>query len=150
MAKLIDIEEFMLSDKIAVAGVSRDPKKFSRVMYKTLKGKNFNLVPINPNIEEIDGEKCYKSVEELPGDIKRLLITTPKEQTEKVVKEAIDKEIEMVWIQQGSNTKSAFETAEKSDMKVVNNECILMFAKPVKGIHGIHKFLRTVFGGMPK
>lgn len=150
MARLIDIEEFMVSEKIAVAGVSRNPKKFSRVMYNHLKKNDISLVAINPNVDEIDGEKCYKSVGDLPSDYKRLLITTPKSQTESVVKEAINKGMEMVWIQQGSSTKEAFELVKKSNMKVINNECVLMFAKPVKGIHGIHKFLRTMFGGMPK
>ena len=81
----------MVSDKIAVAGVSRNPKKFSRVMFNNLRKKGLNLIPINPNVEDLDGEKTYKSVGDLPADVKRLLITTPKSQTESVIQEAIDK-----------------------------------------------------------
>jgi len=149
MAKLNDIEAFLSPGKIAMAGVSRNPKKFSRTIFKNLKKKNLQLVPINPNMDDIDGDKCYKSVAELPTDIKKLLVTTPKANTETIVKEAIEKGIEIIWIQQGSNTEAAFNVAEESDMKVINNVCILMHAKPVKGIHGFHSFLAKLFGAFP-
>ncbi len=150
MAKLIDIEAFLAPGKIAIAGVSRNPKKFSRVVYKNLKNKNFDIVPVNPNTEEIDGDKCFKDIACLPGDIKKLLILTPKKETENVINDAIVKGVEIVWVQPGAESASAIEIAQQSDLKLINKECILMHLKPAKGIHGFHAFLAKLFGSFPK
>ena len=60
-----DVSRFLSLGKYAVAGVSRDPKKFGHVMFRELRQKGMDVVPINPNADTIDGVKCYSSVSEL-------------------------------------------------------------------------------------
>ena len=144
-----EIESVLNSKKLAFAGVSGDPKKFSRIVYKELKEKGYELYPVNPKLDDVDGDKCYGSVTEVPDDVKWGILMTPKASTSKVLKEAIDKGFESIWIQQGAHTPESLEVAEKAGIKLVYNKCIMMFASPVKGVHAFHRFLARIFGKVP-
>ncbi len=102
MVTLNVIQKFLEPRKFAIAGASRNLKKFGGSIFKELKDNGFELYPINPNADEIQGVKCYKSVEDLPSDVDHLFIVTPKYETEIVARAAIKKGIQMIWIQQNS------------------------------------------------
>ncbi len=150
MVTLNEIQKFLEPRKMAIAGASRNLKKFGGVVFKELREKGFELYPINPNAEEIQGVKCYKSVDEIPKDVMHLLILTSKEETEVVALAAVKKGIKMIWIQQKSETPEVIKTIEKAGIPLIYNKCIMMFATPVKGFHGFHRFLAKSFGGYPK
>jgi len=150
MVTLNEIQNFLAPRKMAVAGVSRNPKKFGGAIFKELIEKGFDLYPINPNAEEIQGQKCYKSVEELPADVEHLLIVTPKYETETIARAAVRKGINMIWIQQQSDTPEAVKVLEDAGIQLIHKKCIMMFASPVKSVHGFHRFFVKAFGGYPK
>lgn len=150
MITLNDIQNFLATRKFAIAGVSRNPKKFGAVIFKELREKGFILYPINPNTEEIQGVKCYKSVEELPRDVEHLFIITPKGETESVAKAAVAKGMKMVWIQQKSDTPEAIKLIKDAEIPLIYKKCIMMFADPVKSFHAVHRFFTKTFGGYPK
>ena len=150
MVTLNVIQKFLEPRKMAIAGASRNIKKFGGVVFKELHDKGFSLYPINPNAEEIQGIKCYKSVDELPADVEHLLILTSKEETNSVVQAAITKGIKMIWIQQKSETTEALKNIKEAEIQLIYNKCIMMFAAPVKGVHEFHRFLSKTFGAYPK
>jgi len=150
MTTLNEIQKFLATKRFAIAGVSRDEKKTGGAFFKELREKGFDIVPINPNANEIQGVKCYNSVLDLPDDVKHLHILTKKTETNSVVKDAIEKGIEMVWIQQGSHTPEAVEAVEKAGIPLIYKKCIMMFAEPVNSIHKFHRGLVKFFGGYPK
>jgi predicted CoA-binding protein len=149
-ATLNEIQQFLAPKKFAVAGASRNPKKFGGTVIKDLKERGFELFPVNPNAEEIQGLKCYNTVSELPADVKHLLILTPKEKTLEIVKLAVENKMEMVWIQQMSETPEAIAVLEEAGIPFIQKKCIYMFADPVKGPHNFHRFLVKIFGRYPK
>ena len=67
-----DVARFLSLEKYAIAGVSRDPKKFGQVVFRDLRKKGMDVVPINPKADTIDGVKCYSSVSDLPADVRGL------------------------------------------------------------------------------
>jgi hypothetical protein len=150
MVTLNQIQDFLAPRKMAMAGVSRNPKKFGGAIFKELKEKGFELYPINPNAEEIQGVKCYKSVGDLPAEVEHLFIVTPKYETDVVARAAVNKGMKMVWIQQQSETPEAVKTIEEAGIPLIYKKCIMMFADPVKSVHGFHRFLVKTFGGYPK
>jgi len=150
MTTLNKIQKFLEPRKMAIAGVSRNPKKFGAYVFAELKKKGFELYPINPNTDVIQGLKCYKSVDDLPADVKHLFIVTPKEEAESIVLAAVNKGIEMIWIQQKSETPEAVRIIEKAHIPLIYNRCLMMFAEPVTGGHNIHRFFVKVFGTYPK
>ena len=150
MITLTDIQNFLAPKKLAIAGVSRNPKKFGTVVFNELKEKGFEIYPINPNVDEIFGGKCYRSVTDLPEDVKYLYIVTPKDETVEVIKAAINKGIEKIWIQQSSDTPEAIKLAEENNIPLIYKKCIFMFVEPVESVHKFHRFIVRLFGAYPK
>jgi predicted CoA-binding protein len=149
MTTLKQINEFIDSQPLALVGVSRNPKKFGYVAYKELKDKGMNIVPVNPEADQIMGEKSYRNVTMLPPEVKGIIILTKKEKTAAVVKEAREKGIRQIWIQQMADSKDAIEELRGSDINYITGECILMHYRP-NGIHKFHGRLKKFFGGFPK
>ena len=149
MTTLKQINEFIDSQPLALVGVSRNPKKFGYAAYKELKDKGMNIVPVNPEADQIMGEKSYRNVTMLPPEVKGIIILTKKEKTASVVKEAREKGIRQIWIQQMANSKEAIEELRGSDINYITGECILMHYRP-NGIHKFHGRLKKFFGGFPK
>lgn len=144
------IEEFISAKKIAIAGVSRDPKKFGHTIFADLQKKGYEIYPVNPAIDEIGGVTCYHSVSQLPQEVRHLLILTPKNKTLEVLKEAFAKGINNIWIQQMSDTPEALDYAKGKPINLVAKQCILMWTDPVSGVHKFHKTIMKIFGALPK
>ncbi|NLJ44535.1 MAG: CoA-binding protein [Bacteroidales bacterium] len=143
------IEEFLGSEPIAMAGVSRNPKKFGFAAFRELKEKGMNVIPVNPYAEEIHGCTVYKDIMSLPDNVRGLIVMTGKNQTASVIRDAKTKGIKQIWIQQMAESKEALKELEGSGINYITKECILMHYKP----HSIHKFhagLRKFFGRFPK
>jgi uncharacterized protein len=149
MATKNQIEQFLANEPIAMAGVSRNPKKFGRVAYEELTRKGLNLIPVNPNMEAINGTTCYANISALPENVNSLLIMTKKDQTAKVVEAALAKGIKNIWIQQSSDTPEAMDLLKGTDINIITKQCILMHHKP-DSFHKFHRNLKRFFGGLPK
>ena len=149
-ATLHDIQQFLDTKRVAIAGVSRNPKKFGNQLFARLKELDYELFPINPSADNIDDIQAYSSVNELPVEVKHLIIVTPKKETEKVVMNAIAHGIDSMWIQPMSGTPDAIKIAKESDVRLVTGQCIYMWTDPVSGIHKFHKTIMKLFGQLPK
>ena len=145
-----DIERFFEPRKLAIAGASRNPKKFGNQIFKELLNRGYEVFPVNPHADEIEGVKCYHSVSDIPGEVKSLLIVTPREHTDEVLREAINKGISNIWVQQMSETEDTIKIAEEYQVDVIYKKCIFMFAEPVAGIHKFHRTIVRIFGRLPK
>jgi uncharacterized protein len=149
MTTLKQINEFLDSQPIALVGASRSPKKFGYSVLKELKEKGMKIIPVNPVAEEILGEKSYPNVKMLPPEVKGIIVVTKKDQTASVIRDAKEKGIKNIWIQQMAESKEALDELKDSGINFIKGECILMFYKP----HSLHKFhgsLKKFFGRFPK
>jgi uncharacterized protein len=143
------IESFLTEKKIAIAGVSRNSKKFGHTVFQELSQRGYDVYPVNPNTDSLGGTPCFQSISALPSDVRNLLIVTPKSQTAGVVKEAVSKGISGIWIQQMSETPEAMQFALENKVDLVARQCILMWIEPVKNIHRFHRNLKKLFGLLP-
>ncbi len=144
-----DIEGFLAEKTLAVAGASRDPRSFSAAAMRELTAKGYTVIPVNPNAESIEGQTCYPSLAKLPRKVGGVIVFTPPAQTEKVVREAVAAGIRRIWIQQGAQSEEALAFCRDKDLPAVSRQCILMYAEPVASIHGFHRWVKRLFGGMP-
>jgi predicted CoA-binding protein len=149
MTTLKQINQFLENQPIALVGVSRNPKKFGAAAFRELRDKGMNVIPVNPEADEIMGEKSYRNISSLPADTKGVIIMTRKEKTAAVVKEAIEKGIREIWIQQMADTREALREVEGRDINCITGECILMHYKPTS-IHKFHATLKKFFRVFPK
>jgi predicted CoA-binding protein len=149
MTTLKQINEFLDSQPIALVGASRNPKKFGYAAFKELKEKGMKIIPVNPVADEIMGVKSYTSVKMLPPEVQSIIVFTKKAQTASVIRDAKEKGIKQIWIQQMADSKEAMDELKDSGINCITGECILMHYKP----HSIHKFhgsLKKLFGRFPK
>lgn len=143
------IQDFLAQKKIAVAGVSRKKSKFGNALYNELKKKGYDVVPINPNLESYDDNKCYHSVLSLPDDVTGLVINTKTDVSKKLLKQATEKGIHHIWLQQGSADKNLLANLPNGNTNVVSGQCLLMFTNG-EGVHGFHKWIKKTFGNYPE
>jgi len=120
------IKEFLRKENIfAVVGVSRDKKKYGYKVYKNLKEAGYKVCPINPNANEIDGEKCYSGLSKLPEKPDVVNLVVQPRVTEEVVKECKRLGIKKVWMQPGSESKKAVNFCLENNIEVIYNICIM-------------------------
>jgi uncharacterized protein len=146
----VTIEEFVAQRKLAVVGVSRSAKRYGAAAYRELKAKGYQLYPVHPEAESVIGDRCFPSLAALPEPVDGVLVIVPPAQAERVVEEAITAGIRRIWLQRGAESEAALERCKAAGISVVHGECILMFAGRPGFPHNVHRFFRSVFGGLPK
>src|SRR6266542_3101013 len=125
MATRAAVDAFLAEHKLAVVGVSRSGRGFGNMAVRELRGKGYEVFPINPNSPE-----CFPSLQALPERPGGVLIVVPPQQTEQVVSDAAAAGITHVWIQQGAVSDSAVHFCDEHGITAVAGECILMYAAP--------------------
>ncbi len=111
---------------IAVVGMSPTEGKPSNYVPKYLIEKGYNVIPVNPIYEEILGNKSYPKVSDIPHQVDIVDIFRKSDDVLPVVQDAILKDgIKVIWMQLGIYNREAMEIAEKKDIGVVFNRCIL-------------------------
>lgn len=142
------IQAFLAESAIAVVGVSRSGKGFGNVAVRELRRKGYRIYPVNPNADLIDGERCYRSLADLPEPVRAVLVVVPPDQALGVVREAARAGVTRVWLQQGAEAPFVTLACDELGLDVIAGECILMFAKPT-GVHKAHRWVWKVMGKLP-
>ena len=120
---------------VAVVGVSRDSRKDSYIVAEYLKSKGYDVIPINPFADEILGEKCYKSLQDIPEDSQKKVevvdIFRPSQDVPPIVDQAIELrkkhgKPEVIWMQLGIVNEEAAKSAGEAGFRVVMNKCMMV------------------------
>jgi hypothetical protein len=144
------VADFVGQRKLAVVGVSRQGKKFGNFAFRELRSKGYELFPVHPQAETIEGERCYPSLRALPEPVDALLIVVPPAQTEQVVRDAATAGIRRVWMQQGAESPAAIQFCQENGIREVHGECILMFSEPLAWWHRAHRWAWRLLGKLPQ
>jgi len=143
------VEDFLSEQKIAVVGISRSKNKFGNAIYRELKKKGYALFPVNPNMDEFEGDKCFSSLSSVPEQVDALIINIPPKNTKAIVEEAKNVGIKKIWMQQGSESEEAIKFCNENNIEVITGECILMFAEPAAFFHRAHRWVNKITGKLP-
>jgi predicted CoA-binding protein len=114
---------------IAVVGASNNPSKYGYRIYKDLKDAGYKVYPVNPKEEQIQGDRAYSNIGALPEKPDVVDIVTPPQATEKIVREAADQRIDIVWMQPGAESKEAIDYARQNGIGVIHSACIMIERK---------------------
>ena len=109
---------------VAMVGASADPQKPSNVVFRYLTVHGYNVVPVNPTIAEVYGQKCYPSLSAIPGKIEVVDVFRKSEDVPLIVDEAIKIGAKAVWMQEGIVNEAAAKKAEASGLLVVMDKCM--------------------------
>lgn len=118
-------EELMKKKIWAVVGATTDKDKYGYKIYKELKEAGYKVYPISPKYEEIDGDKAYKSLRDLPEKPEVVdFVVNPKIGIG-IVKECAQLGIENIWLQSGTVSEEILEFAKEKGINAVE-ACVLV------------------------
>jgi predicted CoA-binding protein len=149
MVTRASVDRFLACRSLAVVGASRKGNKFGNTILKELARKGYEVFPVHPEADRIDGRAAYPRLESVAGKAEGAVIVVPPAATEKVVAEAADAGITKLWLQQGAESEEAIRICRERGIDVVFGECILMFAEPAAFIHRVHRWINGVMGKLP-
>ena len=143
------IESFIQSKSIAVYGVSRTGKKFGNFAYRALRERGYHLYPIHPEVDQVEGDRCFREIGDIPDNVDAALIVLPAVQAEAVLSQIASAGVKNIWLQQGAESDAALRICKEEGLNVVHGQCILMFAEP-SGFHKVHQWIWKLLGKIPK
>ncbi|GAA0572089.1 CoA-binding protein [Rhizomicrobium electricum] len=149
------VAAFLAGKRIAVAGVSREPKlHVGNAIFKKFTAGGYETFAVNPNATEVEGVKCYPALGAIPGDIDGVVIATRPEMAASVVRQCVEKGVRRVWFHRafgaGSVSPEALEAAKSAGIETINGGCPMMFLEPVDGGHRFICRLLQLFGKVPR
>ena len=112
------------SIRIAIVGLSPRDERDSHKVAKYLMENGYEIVPVNPGQKEILGQKCYKTLEDIPSpvDVADLFLNSTR--VPAVVDQAINKGISVIWMQLGVIHHEAAKKAREAGVTVVMDLCM--------------------------
>ena len=120
-----EIIEILNLKKVAVIGMSKHQEKAAHFVPKYLSENGFDIIPVNPNSDEILNKKCYKEINDIKDDIDIVDVFRPSEDVLPFVKDAIKKNPKVIWLQEGIHNEDAENLAREHGIDVVFNRCML-------------------------
>jgi hypothetical protein len=122
--------EHLISDFInrrvwAVVGASEDETKYGNRIFRSLLASGYKVYPVNPRGGEIEGQKVYPSLAELPERPEVVDIVVPPAVAQQIVKDAHALGLNRVWLQPGAESEAAIAYGEEHGMEVVHDACAM-------------------------
>jgi uncharacterized protein len=148
--------EFLANKRIAVTGVSRNPKggHGSNIVYQRLRQRGYEVVAVNPNADTVEGDRCYPDLGSIPGGVDAVVIGTRPERAEATMRECAKLGIRRVWMHRGpgagSVSEAAAEYGRQRGIRVIDGGCPLMFSPTADAGHKAMRLVFTLTGRVPR
>lgn len=147
--------DFLANKRVAVTGVSRNPKGHgANVVYQRLKDRGYDVVAVNPNADRVEGDTCYPDLKSVPGGLKAVMIGTRPDIAETTMRECVDLGIEQVWMHRGPGAGSVSVTAtaygRQHGVTVIDGGCPCMFDPTADPGHKMMRWMFGLNGHVPK
>jgi len=147
------IDDFLNQKRLAMAGVSRHWKDFSRLVYREFQRRGYDMVPVHPEAEEIEGSQCFRTMQEIDPPVDGVLLMTKPSVTEAVVRDCAAAGVRRVWMYRGAGpgavSPAAVGFCEESGIEVIPGYCPYMFFEKPGFVHSAHVFLMKLTGKYP-
>lgn len=157
MTRTVDAaQEFLTCTRIAVTGVSRDPKgEASNGIFRRLRERGYTVFAVNPLATEVEGgEPAYPDLASIPGGVEAVVIATRPEHALATVREAAATGVRQVWMHRsfgaGSVDPEAVRVGREAGLTVIDGGCPLMFGPASDRGHRLMCRWFTMTGKVPK
>ncbi len=147
--------EFLEKRRIAVTGVSREPSNHgSNVVYRRLRDRGYDVFAVNPNAEEVEGDRSYPDLASIPGGVEAVVIATRPETADQTMRECTELSIGQVWMHRGpgpgSVSESAAEYGREHGVAVIDGGCPCMFGPTADTGHKAMCLVLKLTGNVPR
>ena len=111
---------------IAVVGISSGQKRPSNYVAQYLMEKDYNIIPVNPNLHAWEGKKCYPTLQSIPNSIRIdvVLVFRRSEYCAEIANDAVETNAKALWLQEGITSKEAEKIAIRHNLLFVMNRCM--------------------------
>jgi predicted CoA-binding protein len=138
---------FLACRRIAVVGVSRDRRGFSRSLAEELARRGYDVVPVNPlGGDPVAGVRCVRRVQDITPPPEAALLLTAPEATEQVVRDCAASGVRRVWMHRGMGPGAASPAAiaycRDAGMELVTDACPFMYLTGASFVHRAHRWSR--------
>jgi uncharacterized protein len=141
------VAAFLAGRRFAVAGVSREHGQPANHIFRKLRASGYDVWPVNPRSDEVEGVRAYASVRALPEPVDGVVIATPPAAALEVVRDCADRGVRQVWfhrsVGQGSVSREAVDECRARGLTCIVGGCPLMYCEPVDPVH---RCMRWVLG----
>ena len=146
---------FLRSRRVAVTGVSRASEGHgSNVVYQRLRARGYEVFAVNPNADEVEGDRAYHRLADIPGGVEAVVIGTRPERAEETIRECVELGIRHVWMHRGpgggSVSKAAADLGRAHGIAVIDGGCPCMFDPTADMGHKIMRPFLTMAGNVPR
>lgn len=120
---------------IAIIGLSNNPDRPSYQVAQYLINQGYKIIPINPNIQEVFGQKSYPSLSSIPQDINIDVVDVfrKSEEVVSVIQEIIDSgRKSIIWLQEGIEDQKAINLAKNHGLEIYSGICLMKFHQQFK------------------
>lgn len=140
------VHAFLASDRIAVAGVSRDPRQAANAIYRKLRSTGHNVVAVNPRADVVEGDPCYPTLRDVPGQVDAVVVVTPAGAALDVMRQCQECGVSRVWLHRGIGaggvSAEAVAYGRERGLAVIPGACPMMYLAPVDLAHRcVHRVL---------
>ena len=143
-----DIDEFYRQKRLAVVGVSRDEKEWSRAVFRELQKRGYDVVPVNPHSAELDGVRCYARLADIAPAVDGALILLPAGPAMQSLAECAAASIKRVWLR--NHVPGAEEVIRQAGITLISGYCPFMFMPNTPFFHKFHAWGLQLVGQYPK
>ncbi len=153
MTNIQQIHDFLDLKRFAFVGVSRQPKDFSRMLFREFLARGYQAVPVNPDASEIEGQPCFTRLEDIQPPVEGALFMTAPGVTAALVQDCRAAGIKQVWMYRaggvGAANSDAIQYCEAHGMQVIPGECPYMFLPGGAWYHRFHGLIHKITGSYP-
>lgn len=148
------VARFLQGKRLAVAGVSRHADVAANAVFKKLRDCGYEVFPVNPNTDVVEGVKCYPDVLSVPGNLDGVVIATHPRVSASIVGQCRQRGALRVWFHrsfgEGSVSEDAIRQCGLLGMECIVGGCPLMFCNPVDVGHRCMRWWLQRQGRVPK
>lgn len=154
MTDLETIERFLEGKRIALVGVSSHPEDFSRMLFRELRSRGYDMVPVRPGLAAVEDVPAFARVQDVPGALDGAILMTPPDVTQQVVRDCSEAHVPRVWMHRsvgrGAVSEEGVAFCREHGMEVIAGECPFMFLPGADAVHSTHAAWRRAIGTYPR
>jgi predicted CoA-binding protein len=147
-------EEFLAQRRIAVAGVSRDPKQAANLIYRRLRAAGYEVHAVNPHATEVEGDRCYPSLAAIGAPLDGVVVVTTPSVAAALAGDCAQAGVPRVWLHRGIGPGSLSDAAvaafRERGIAVIPGGCPNMFGATADPGHRCMCAVLTLMGKIPR
>ena len=111
---------------IAVIGATDSKWKYGGRIYCDLKAKGYDVWPVNPNRETVDGDRAYPDLAAVPAEIDVVDVVVPSDVGMTIVDQMAELGLDLIWLQPGAESPELIDHAKEAGLEVIHHRCIMV------------------------